>query len=89
MQTEYRMKVFKSGNSLAVRLPKALGFEEGTDVVVVPHADGSISFWRESDNAQQLDALYGAFSSGFMSQGRGDTSQEERSWDRHSRDAAA
>lgn len=31
---EYRAKVFKSGNSLALRLPKALGIEEGTEMVV-------------------------------------------------------
>jgi antitoxin VapB len=31
----YRTKVFKSGNSVAVRLPKALGVTEGTEVNVV------------------------------------------------------
>ncbi|PZQ22666.1 MAG: AbrB/MazE/SpoVT family DNA-binding domain-containing protein [Sphingopyxis macrogoltabida] len=31
---EYRAKVFKSGNSLALRLPKALGLEEGTEMIV-------------------------------------------------------
>lgn len=31
---EYRGKVFKSGNSLALRLPKALGLEEGTEMVL-------------------------------------------------------
>lgn len=31
---EYRAKVFKSGNSLALRLPKALGIKEGTEMVV-------------------------------------------------------
>lgn len=34
MGKEYRAKVFKSGNSLALRLPKALGLEEGTEMVV-------------------------------------------------------
>lgn len=34
MGTEYRAKVFKSGNSLALRLPKALGVKEGTEMVV-------------------------------------------------------
>jgi antitoxin VapB len=32
--TEYRAKVFKSGNSLALRLPKALGLEEGAEMVL-------------------------------------------------------
>jgi antitoxin VapB len=34
MSEAYRAKVFKSGNSLALRLPKALGFEEGTEMFV-------------------------------------------------------
>ena len=35
MSDEYHGKVFKSGNSVALRLPKALGFEEGTEVRMV------------------------------------------------------
>ncbi|PKQ00348.1 MAG: AbrB/MazE/SpoVT family DNA-binding domain-containing protein [Alphaproteobacteria bacterium HGW-Alphaproteobacteria-13] len=34
MTKEYRAKVFKSGNSLALRLPKALGIVEGTEMIV-------------------------------------------------------
>ena len=34
MSKEYRAKVFKSGNSLALRLPKALGVVEGTEMRV-------------------------------------------------------
>lgn len=34
MRKEYRAKVFKSGNSIALRLPKALGLTEGTEMVV-------------------------------------------------------
>lgn len=34
MSEEYKAKVFKSGNSLALRLPKALGLEEGTEMVL-------------------------------------------------------
>jgi antitoxin VapB len=34
MTKEYKAKVFKSGNSLALRLPKALGFEEGSEMVL-------------------------------------------------------
>ena len=30
----YRAKVFKSGNSLALRLPAALGFKEGTEMLL-------------------------------------------------------
>jgi antitoxin VapB len=34
MSSEYRAKVFKSGNSVALRLPKGLGIKEGTEMVV-------------------------------------------------------
>ena len=34
MGQDYRAKVFKSGNSLALRLPKALGFREGDEMVL-------------------------------------------------------
>lgn len=34
MGEEYRAKVFKSGNSLALRLPKALGLKEGAEVTL-------------------------------------------------------
>lgn len=34
MGDEYRAKIFKSGNSLALRLPKALGLKEGAEVVL-------------------------------------------------------
>lgn len=33
-------KVFKAGNSAAVRLPKDLGFAPGTEVELVKEADG-------------------------------------------------
>ncbi len=34
MGKEYRGKVFKSGNSVALRLPKALGLKEGTEMIL-------------------------------------------------------
>lgn len=89
MRKEYRTRIFKSGNSLAVRLPKELGIEEGEHVVLSPHADGSFSLWREADGLKVLMGLYGAFSDGFMSEGRGDIDQEEYGWDRVKGGAAA
>ena len=38
MSEEYRGKVFKSGNSVALRLPKGLGLSEGTEVRMVKEA---------------------------------------------------
>lgn len=89
MGKEYRTRIFKSGNSLAVRLPKELGIEEGEHVVLSPHADGSFSFWRETDGLKVLMGLYGSFSEGFMSEGRGDIEQEDYGWDSGERGAAA
>ncbi|MEK6541868.1 MAG: AbrB/MazE/SpoVT family DNA-binding domain-containing protein [Pseudomonadota bacterium] len=40
MGKEYRAKVFKSGNSLALRLPKALGLSEGAEMIVREEARG-------------------------------------------------
>ena len=80
MARQWRTKAFKSGHSVAVRLPKSAGLTEGDDVVLVPHDDGSFSFWREQDGAKVLDGLFGAFSAGFMSEGRGDIEQAERDW---------
>jgi antitoxin VapB len=34
MGEEYRAKIFRSGNSLALRLPKALGLQEGAEVTL-------------------------------------------------------
>jgi antitoxin VapB len=34
MSKDYKAKVFKSGNSMALRLPKALGIEEGSEMVL-------------------------------------------------------
>ena len=38
----YRAKVFKSGNSLALRLPKALGLVEGSEMVLRKVATGYV-----------------------------------------------
>lgn len=80
MGEEFKARVFKSGNSLALRLPKTLGMAEGDDIVIAAHADGSFSFWKEDAGLDVLMGLYGAFSPGFMSEGRGDIEQGERDW---------
>lgn len=42
MGAEYRGKTFKSGNSVAVRLPKSLGIKEGEQVRLVELAKGNL-----------------------------------------------
>ena len=78
---QLRTRAFKSGNSVALRLPKAMGFREGDDLQIVGHADGRFSLWRVTDDAAVLDRLYGSMSAGFLANGRGETEQDERSWD--------
>lgn len=34
MSEEYKARIFKSGNSLALRLPKALGLKEGAEMTL-------------------------------------------------------
>ena len=34
MTKEYRAKIFKSGNSVALRLPKALGLRDGDEMIL-------------------------------------------------------
>lgn len=86
---DYVAKTFKSGNSVALRLPKGLGLQEGDEVTIVPHANGSFSFWRTSDAKRVFMSLYGAFSPGFMADGRNDIDQPERNWSKTPHDEAA
>ncbi|RJF91033.1 AbrB/MazE/SpoVT family DNA-binding domain-containing protein [Sphingomonas cavernae] len=74
-------RTFKSGNSMALRLPKALGFKVGEEVIITDNEDGTFSIRRADDDpSASLDALYGAFSKDFMAKGRGDIEQAERNW---------
>lgn len=87
--TEFVTKTFKSGNSVALRLPKALGLSEGDEVTIVPHRDGSFTFYRKNDAKRVFMSLYGAFSPGFMADGRDDIEQEERDWSKPPHEQAA
>lgn len=53
MSKEYRAKVFKSGNSLALRLPKALGVVEGTEMRVREEA-GKYTF-EPAESGRKID----------------------------------
>lgn len=89
MSKELTAKSFKSGNSVALRLPKGLGIEADEDLVIAPHPDGSLSIWRKSDSKRVFMNLYGSMSPGFMSKGRGDIEQDDREWGGDPRDSAA
>ncbi len=80
MVQDHRTRVFKTGNSLAVRLPRWLGLVEGDEVVIVPHADGSLSVWKADQSRAAFMSLYGSMSPGFMADGRDNSDQDERDW---------
>jgi antitoxin VapB len=61
MGKEYTAKVFKSGNSLALRLPKALGFEEG-DVMRIREEHGNLIVAPDAGRNDYID-LEGIFGS--------------------------
>ena len=52
---EYRAKVFKSGNSLALRLPKALGLKAGMEMELKAEAGGTYVLSSVEPPKQKLD----------------------------------
>ena len=80
MAHELIARSFKSGNSVALRLPKALGIEPGEDLVIVPLANGGMSIWKKSDTRKVFLSLFGSVSPGFMAEGRDDIDQMAYDW---------
>lgn len=54
MSEEYKAKVFKSGNSVALRLPKALGIKEGTEMIL-REANGSFTAFPVDAAPKKID----------------------------------
>jgi antitoxin VapB len=54
MGKEYKAKVFKSGNSLALRLPKELGLKEGS-TMVLREEQGGYRFEEQEEPKTKLD----------------------------------
>ncbi len=61
MSKEYRAKVFKSGNSVALRLPKALGLREGEEMILREEG-GKYAFEPAPEASQRIDltGIYGS-----------------------------
>lgn len=51
----HRLKVFKSGNSLALRLPKALGLEAGMELELTLNGGGGYTLIRVEPEKPRLD----------------------------------
>lgn len=61
MGEEYRGKVFKSGNSVALRLPKALGLAEGAELRIVDMGDGCFNLQPiETKPRIDVDSFWGS-----------------------------
>jgi antitoxin VapB len=54
MAREYRAKAFKSGNSVALRVPKGLGIEAGTEMTVREEA-GTYVFEPVQEKPDRID----------------------------------
>ncbi len=80
MSKEYRAKVFKSGNSVALRLPKALGLNDG-DEMMLREEGGKFAFEPAPVEAKRIDltGIYGSCP-GFKPVERLDAESRELDW---------
>ena len=77
-------KAFKSGNSLAVRIPKDLAiFEPSQDVIIERKGDTLVLRAVERKSLADVMDIFAQFSPDFMADGRGPErwqDQKERDW---------
>ena len=64
-------KVFKSGNSLAVRIPKELGFVDAAQDIEVERVGNTLVLRLvEQETLADIGKIFSMFSPAFMSEGR-------------------
>lgn len=74
-------RVFKSGNSLALRIPKELAiFEAAQDVEIESVGNTLVVRPMARQSLADLGEILAAFPPGFMAEGRGAQEQQERDW---------
>ena len=74
-------RIFKSGNSLAVRIPKELVFECGAQDVEVQRVGNTLVLRPVvTETIGDLSDIFAAFPKGFMAEGREFHEQRERDW---------
>jgi antitoxin VapB len=74
-------RVFKSGNSLAVRIPKELGFVDAAQDVDVERVGNTLVLRLVAqETLADIGNIFGMFSSGFMADGREFHEERERDW---------
>ena len=74
-------RIFKSGNSLAVRIPKGLVFEGGAQDVDIERVGNTLVLRPVvTETIGDLSDIFAAFPKGFMAEGREFHEQRERDW---------
>ena len=74
-------RVFKSGNSLAVRIPKELGFVDGAQDVEIERVGNTLVLRPiVQETIGDLTPILAMFSPNFMAEGREFHEQRERDW---------
>lgn len=76
-------RVFKSGNSLAVRIPKELGFVDAAQDVEIERVGNTLVVRPvEQRTLADIGDIFAMFSPHFMAGGREFHEQAERDWSR-------
>ncbi len=74
-------RVFKSGNSLAVRIPKELAIvEAGQEIEIEQVGNTLVVRPVKKEKLDDLMEIFASFPKGFMSEGREFHEQKERDW---------
>lgn len=74
-------RVFKSGNSLAVRIPKELGFVDGAQDVEIERVGNTLVLRPVvQETIGDLTEIFAAFPKSFMAKGREFHEEHERDW---------
>ena len=74
-------RVFKSGNSWAVRIPKELGFVDGAQDVEIERVGNTLVLRPiVQETIGDLTEILASFPKSFMAQGREFHEQRERDW---------
>ncbi|OIN93289.1 MAG: virulence protein [Comamonadaceae bacterium CG1_02_60_18] len=75
-------RVFKSGNSLAVRIPKELAFVDGAQDVEVERVGNTLVLRPVvQETIGDLTEIFASFPKSFMAEGREFHEEHERDWD--------
>ena len=74
-------RIFKSGNSLAVRIPKELAFLDPAAEVEIERVGNTLVLRPvERETLADVPAIFASFPKSFMAEGREFHEQKERDW---------